>query len=96
MHLMLLHDEPGDYVVATGRAHSVRELCEIAFSHLGLDYRQHVVEDTGQVRVADPQQRVGDAGKARQVLGWRPRMDFGELVRSMVDADMEALSRTPA
>jgi GDPmannose 4,6-dehydratase len=93
MWLMLQQDEPDDYVIATGKTHSVRELCEVAFGHLGLDYRDHVVSDPKFYRPAEVDQLVGDAGKARRVLGWEPRVSFEELIHIMVDADMEALQR---
>jgi GDPmannose 4,6-dehydratase len=93
MWLMLQQDEPDDYVIATGKTHSVRELCEVAFSHLGLDYRDHVVSDPKFYRPAEVDQLVGDASKARKVLGWEPRVSFEELIHMMVDADLEALQR---
>jgi GDPmannose 4,6-dehydratase len=93
MWLMLQQDEPDDYVIATGKTHSVRELCEVAFGYLGLDYRDYVVSDPKFYRPAEVDQLVGDAGKARRVLGWEPRVSFEELIHIMVDADMEALQR---
>ncbi len=89
MWLMLQQDEPGDYVVATGETHSVREFCELAFAHAGLDYRDHVVQDERFFRPAEVDLLVGDPSKARQVLGWQPRTSFPELVQQMVDADLE-------
>jgi GDPmannose 4,6-dehydratase len=88
MHLMLQQEAPDDYVVATGEAHSVREVCDLAFGHLGLDYRDYVQVDPRLVRPAEVEQLVGDASKARRVLGWRPTCTFEELVREMVEADM--------
>jgi GDPmannose 4,6-dehydratase len=79
------HDEPGDYVVATGELHSVRELVELAFAHVGLDWREHVRVDESLVR-GDERPVVGDATKARTVLGWAPTVGFEELVRLLVDA----------
>jgi GDPmannose 4,6-dehydratase len=79
------HDEPGDYVVATGELHSVRELVELAFAHVGLDWRDHVRVDESLVR-RDEHCIVGDATKARTVLGWAPTVGFEELVRLLVDA----------
>jgi GDPmannose 4,6-dehydratase len=91
MHLMLQQPEPDDYVVATGESHSVREFCERAFAEVGLDYRKYVVSDERFQRPAEVDQLVGDATKARQVLGWEPRYTFEELVTEMVQADLEAL-----
>jgi GDPmannose 4,6-dehydratase len=93
MWLMLQQDKPDDYVIATGKTHSVRELCEVAFGHLGLDYRDYVVSDPKFYRPAEVDQLVGDAGKARRVLGWEPRVSFEKLIHLMVDADTEALQR---
>ncbi len=93
MWLMLQQDEPDDYVIATGKTHSVRELCVVTFSYLGLDYRDYVVSDPKFYRPAEVDQLVGDASKARRVLGWEPRVSFEELIHMMVDADMEALQR---
>jgi GDPmannose 4,6-dehydratase len=93
MWLMLQQDEPNDYVIATGKTHSVRELCELAFGHLGLDYRDYVVSDPKFYRPAEVDQLVGDASKARKILGWEPKVSFEELIQMMVDADMEALQR---
>ncbi|MCS6802439.1 MAG: GDP-mannose 4,6-dehydratase [Chloroflexota bacterium] len=93
MWLMLQQDEPDDYVIATGETHSVREFAELAFSHVGLDYRDHVVIDERLMRPAEVDLLVGDASKARRVLGWRPRTNFETLVRRMVDADLALLRR---
>jgi GDPmannose 4,6-dehydratase len=95
MHLMLQQPEPGDYVVASGEAHSVREFCKLAFAEVGLDYREYVKVDERFYRLAEVDQLVGDATKARAVLGWQPRYSFQELVREMVQADLEALSSRP-
>jgi GDPmannose 4,6-dehydratase len=94
MWLMLQQEEPDDYVVATGETHSVREFVEEAFGYLDLDWRQHVVQDPKFYRPAEVDLLVGDAGKARRVLQWEPTVDFGQLVRLMVDADLELLRRT--
>ncbi|HZU79551.1 MAG TPA: GDP-mannose 4,6-dehydratase [Acidimicrobiales bacterium] len=94
MWLMLQQDQPDDYVVATGETHSVRELCELAFSHVGLDYAEHVVMDERFLRPAEVDLLVGDAGHARDVLGWKPSVDFPQLVAMMVDADLELVRRT--
>ncbi|MCB9373790.1 MAG: GDP-mannose 4,6-dehydratase [Microthrixaceae bacterium] len=91
MWAMLQRDEPDDYVVATGETHSVREFCEIAFSHVGLDYDDHVVVDERFMRPAEVDLLVGDPGKARTVLGWEPQVSFRQLVEMMVDADLALL-----
>jgi GDPmannose 4,6-dehydratase len=93
MWLMLQQDEPGDYVIATGVARSVRQLAEAAFSYLGLDYEEHVRVDPELVRPREPIELVGDPSRARERLGWQPRTSFEELVRLMVDADVAELSR---
>ncbi len=93
MWLMLQQDEPEDFVIATGETHSVRELCEIAFGYLGLDYRDFVVQDPRYYRPAEVDLLVGDASKAHAKLGWRPSVSFEDLVKLMVDADMENLQR---
>ena len=92
MWSMLQQDAPSDYVVATGISHSVRDLVETAFSHVGLDWRDHVRTDARFLRPADIEHLVGDASKARAVLGWQPTVDFRTLVRTMVDADVQRLS----
>ncbi len=89
---MLQQDEPDDFVIATGETHSVRELCELAFSHAGLNYEDHVVIDEQFFRPAEVDLLVGDPTKAREVLGWKPKTSFAELVRMMVDADLDLLS----
>jgi GDPmannose 4,6-dehydratase len=91
MWLMLQQDEPRDYVVSTGETHSVRELVEAAFGHVGLDWREYVVQDERFMRPAEVDLLVGNAAKARDELGWTPEVDFGQLVRMMVDADLERL-----
>ncbi len=91
MRLMLAQDHPGDYVVATGQLHSVREFCEIAFSHAGLDYRDWVRENSADLRGDSRSPMVGDASKAREVLGWKPSTDFCGLVHLMVDASIASL-----
>ena len=88
MWLMLQQPKADDYVVATGETHTVRELCELAFEHAGLDWAQHVVVDPAFVRPAEVDLLIGDARKARRVLGWAPKHPFQELVRMMVDADL--------
>jgi GDPmannose 4,6-dehydratase len=89
MHMMLQRDSPTDYVIATGNTHSVRELCEAAFSHVGLDWDRYVEVDESLVRPAEVDLLVGNATKARDELGWAPSVDFDGLVRMMVDADLE-------
>jgi len=88
MWLMLQQPEPDDYVVATGETHSIRELCQEAFGYVGLDWEEYVAQDPRYMRPAEVDLLVGDAGKARRVLGWEPEVDFRDLVRMMVDADM--------
>jgi GDPmannose 4,6-dehydratase len=87
--MMLQQPEADDYVVATGELHSVREFLDEAFGHLGLDWREHVETDPRHLRPSEVEQLVGDASKARRILGWRPRVTFSELVRMMVEADLE-------
>ncbi|HEV8401207.1 MAG TPA: GDP-mannose 4,6-dehydratase [Gemmatimonadales bacterium] len=89
MWRMLQQDEPRDYVIGTGETHSVRELCEVAFGHVGLDWRKYVKVDPKFVRPAEVDQLLADAGQARRDLGWAPRVTFEELVQMMVDADLE-------
>ena len=91
MWLMLQQETPGDYVVATGTQHTVREFCEIAFAHAGLDWREHVETDPALLRPAEVDSLLGDASLARERLGWQPEVSFDGLVRMMVDADLERL-----
>jgi len=91
MWRMLQQDEPGDFVVCTGETHSVREFCQVAFGHLGLDWEAHVVIDEEFIRPAEVDLLVGDASRATKVLGWSPTVDFEGLVTMMVDADMALL-----
>lgn len=93
MWLMLQQDAPDDYVVATGETHSVREFAELAFRHVGLDYRDHVVSDPRLFRPAEVETLCGDASKARTRLGWQHTCDFRSLVEEMVEADLRLLSR---
>jgi GDPmannose 4,6-dehydratase len=93
MWLMLQQDEPGDYVVATGETHSVRELCEIAFEHAALDWQDHVEVAPEFFRPAEVDLLIGDPSRAHSQLGWKPEVGFADLVRMMVDADLAALSR---
>jgi GDPmannose 4,6-dehydratase len=92
MWLMLQHDRPDDFVIATGESHTVREFAELAFGRVGLDWREHVEVDPRYYRPAEVDFLMGDASKARRVLGWRPRTSFADLVAIMVDADIELLS----
>ncbi len=92
MWRMLQQDQPIDYVVATGTTHSVRELCELAFGHVGLDYQDYVVQDERFFRPAEVDLLVGDPSMARQDLGWVPSTPFAELVAMLVDADIALLS----
>jgi GDPmannose 4,6-dehydratase len=92
MWLMLQQDRPGDYVVATGISHSVRDLVDVAFAHVGLDWLQYVKQDPRFLRPAEVDLLVGDAAHARRDLKWSPEVDFASLVRMMVDADLARLS----
>ncbi len=93
MWLMLQRDEPDDFVIATGETHSVRELCEVAFAHVGLAWEDHVVVDDRFLRPAEVDLLVGDSSKANRELGWHHRVGFSELIELMVDADAKALQR---
>jgi len=92
MWRMLQLDAPGDFVVASGETHSIRELCEVAFGHVGLDWTDHVVQDPRFYRPAEVDLLIGDPSHAAATLDWKPRTGFEELVRSMVDADIAALN----
>jgi len=92
MWMMLQQPQPDDYVVATGEMHTVREFCEIAFGHLGLDWEKYVEVDPKLIRPAEVDMLCGDASKANRVLGWKPTIDFEGLVKTMVDADVALLS----
>ncbi|HAL61260.1 MAG TPA: GDP-mannose 4,6-dehydratase [Chloroflexi bacterium] len=92
MWMMLQQKEPDNYVIATGETHSVREMCETAFRYAGLDWQKYVVQDERFMRPAEVDYLVGDATKAREVLGWEPTVSFEELVRMMVDADLALVS----
>jgi GDPmannose 4,6-dehydratase len=95
MWLMLQQDEPDDYVIATGEQHTVREFAEIAFAHLGLNYRDYVTIDPQFLRPADVETLLGDASKAKRVLGWSYPVTFKDLVEEMVEADLRWLSGAP-
>src|SRR5438477_10955536 len=91
MWLMLQKDEPEDYVIATGQAHSVRELVNVAFDRVGLNADDHVRSDPAFYRPAEVDHLIGDYSKAKEKLGWEPRTSFEELVKLMVDSDLELL-----
>jgi GDPmannose 4,6-dehydratase len=91
MWLMLQQPEPDDYVISTGETHSVREFVDLAFSHVGLDYRQYVVSDPNLFRPAEVNLLLGDSAKARAKLGWKPQVRFEDLVKEMVEEDCRSL-----
>ena len=93
MWMMLQQPSAEDFVIATGESHSVRQFCEIAFGRAGLDYRKFVHTDPAFLRPAEVDHLIGDASKARRVLGWKPEVDFEGLVRMMVDADLKRLEK---
>jgi GDPmannose 4,6-dehydratase len=93
MWLMLQQPQAEDYVIGTGEVHTVREFVEAAFEYLHIDYRKHVVVDPKFFRPAEVDLLLADCSKAKADLGWKPRMSFRELVESMVDADMERVSK---
>ncbi|NWG08364.1 MAG: GDP-mannose 4,6-dehydratase [Chloroflexi bacterium] len=93
MWRMLQQDEPDNFVIGMGETHSVREFCEIAFGHVGLDYKDFVVQDERFYRPAEVDLLIADPSKARSVLGWEPAVSFKELVTMMVDGDLERLKR---
>src|SRR5262249_33408984 len=93
MWLMLQQDQPEDYVVGTGQAHSVEDFVRIAFAHLGLDWRRHVVIDPQFYRPAEVDLLLADPAKAHKQLGWQPEVTFEQLVKTMVDADILSLSQ---
>jgi len=93
MWLMLQQDKPDNFVIASGRHHSVRQLCEAAFGHLDLDYRDYVVTDPKFVRPAEVDLLLGDPSHAKKVMGWEPKVSFEEMIRMMVDYDMERLKK---
>jgi GDPmannose 4,6-dehydratase len=92
MWLMLQQPKADDYVIATGVTHSVRELVEVAFAHAGLDWQRYVTIDAAFLRPAEVDLLIGDAAKAKQALGWTPRVDFEQLIQMMVDEDVKRLS----
>ena len=97
MWLMLQQEEPDDYVIATGKSHSVRDLLQIAFNHVGIDdWCPYVVQDERFFRPADVSLLIGDAAKAHERLGWYPKVDFQQLIEMMIDADLENEKRRPS
>src|SRR4051794_24109353 len=95
MWSMLQQDRPDDYVIATGISHSVRDLVEVAFGHVGLDWRRHVTLDPKLIRPAEVEHLIGDSTKARTELAWQPSVDFAGLIGMMVDADLERVVAAP-
>jgi len=95
MWLMLQRDRPEDYVIATGISHSVRDLIQIAFARVGLDWQKYVREDPALLRPDEVDRLLGDASKARSELGWSPTVNFKQLVEMMVDADLDRLTSSP-
>jgi GDPmannose 4,6-dehydratase len=93
MWLMLQQDKPDDYVIATGHTHTVREVVETAFAHVGLDWQKHVVQDPSLIRLAEVDLLIGDASKAQRQFGWKPHVGFHDLIRLMVDADLKLLGK---
>ncbi|MGB3059538.1 MAG: GDP-mannose 4,6-dehydratase, partial [Anaerolineae bacterium] len=91
MWQMLQQDEPDDFVIATGETHSIRDMCEAAFSHVGLDWQDYVASDPRFYRPAEVDLLVGDPSKASAQLGWEPMVSFKELITTMVDSDLQAL-----
>lgn len=91
MWMMLQHEKPDNFVIATGQSHTVGRLCEVAFAHLDLDYKDYVVTDPRFVRPAEVEELLGDASHARKTLGWEPEVSFEQMIEMMVDADMERL-----
>jgi GDPmannose 4,6-dehydratase len=92
MWLMLQQDTPDDYVIATGETHTVKELVQVAFDHAGLDWEKHVKLDPAFIRPAEVDLLIGDPAKAKKQLGWTPKVSFEQLVKMMVDSDIERLS----
>jgi GDPmannose 4,6-dehydratase len=92
MWLMLQQDKPDDYVIATGETHTVREFAEVVFSHLGMDYRDYVEIDPRYFRPTEVDLLIGDASKAKRILGWEPKVRFDELAKLMTDADVDELA----
>jgi GDPmannose 4,6-dehydratase len=95
MWMMLQQEHAEDYVIATGVSHSVRDLVEVSFGHVGLDWQKHVRLDPKLIRPAEVEHLIGDSSKARTELGWKPSVDFAKLIKMMVDADLERLATAP-
>src|SRR5471032_254783 len=95
MWLMLQQDHADDYVIATGIAHSVRDLVTVAFGHVGLDWQKYITLDPKLIRPAEVEHLIGDSSKAKNQLGWVPSVDFTGLVKMMVDADLERVGAAP-
>jgi GDPmannose 4,6-dehydratase len=95
MYLMLQQETPDDYVIATGVSHSVRDLVQVAFGHVGLDWEKHVDLDPKLIRPAEVEHLIGDSTKAQAQLHWRPQVNFTALVEMMVDADLERVAAAP-
>jgi GDPmannose 4,6-dehydratase len=93
MWLMLQQSQPDDFVIATGVTHGVKQLLEIAFAYAGLDWKEHVEIDPALVRPAENDPLIGDPSKANRILGWKPEVNFKELVEMMVESDLSLLSR---
>jgi GDPmannose 4,6-dehydratase len=93
MWMMLQQETPDDFVIATGETHSIREMCEVAFKVAGLDYEQYVVTDPRFYRPAEVDLLIGNPEKAGRVMGWEPALSFKELIKMMVESDLEALSQ---
>jgi hypothetical protein len=96
MWMMLQQDKADDYVIATGVSHSVKNLVEAAFGHIGLDWQKYVRTDPALIRPAEVDHLIGDAAKAKKAFGWKPSISFEQLVAMMVDADLALLSGKPA
>ena len=90
---MLQREKPGDYVIATGQTHTVRRLLEVAFSHAGLNWRDHVEIDKELLRPAEVHHLRGDYSKAKEELGWEPAVSFEELIGMMVDSDLKSMTQ---
>lgn len=90
MWKILNYQKPGDFVIATGVKHTIRDFCQETFSYLGLDYKKFVVSDPSFVRPSEIEIMIGDSSKAKKLLGWEPKTDFKKLVRLMVDAELAA------
>jgi GDPmannose 4,6-dehydratase len=91
IHLMLQQEEPSDYCIGTGEGHTVREFCQLAFEHLGLDWERFVEVDPRYFRPTEVEELVADPSRAKAELGWKPKISFSQLVRDMVESDLAAL-----